>query len=80
MIAQDLWQAHYQIILIILLTEFIKLDVHIDMTIKNMKHEGLNRKYQKTIDENLKKFRDTYKFKFILFPRKGIYLDECMDA
>ena len=39
-----------------------------------------NWKYRKTIDENLKKFRDTYKFKFILFPRKGIYLDECMDA
>ena len=44
MIAQDLWQTHYQIMLIILLTEFIKLDVHIDMTIKNMKREGLNTK------------------------------------
>ena len=33
--AQDLWQAHYQILLIILLKEFIKFDVNMDMIIKD---------------------------------------------
>ena len=35
LIAQDLWQAHYQILLIILLKKFIKLNANIDMIIKN---------------------------------------------
>ena len=34
MIAQDLWHAHYQIFLIILLKEFIKWDVNIEMIFK----------------------------------------------
>ena len=41
LIAQDLWQAHYQILLIILLKQFIKLSVNIDMIIKNVKHVEL---------------------------------------
>ena len=34
---QDLWQAHYQILLIILLKQFIKLNVITDTNIKNVK-------------------------------------------
>ena len=34
---QDLWQAHYQILLIILWKEFIKLNVNTDMMIENVK-------------------------------------------
>ena len=34
MIAQDLWHAHYKIFLIILLKEFIKWDVNIEMILK----------------------------------------------
>ena len=36
-IAQDLWQAHYQILSIIFLKEFIKLNIHTDMMMKNVK-------------------------------------------
>ena len=36
LIVQDSWQAHYQILSIILLKEFIKLDVNTDMMIKNV--------------------------------------------
>ena len=35
LIAQDLWPACYQILLIILLKEFIKLNVNTDMIMKN---------------------------------------------
>ena len=42
LIAQDLWQAHYQILLIILLKEFTKLNANVDMIIKNMKLAELN--------------------------------------
>ena len=38
LIAQDLWQAHYQILSIISLKEFIELNVYSDITIKNLKH------------------------------------------
>ena len=38
LIAQNLWQAHYQILSIISLKEFIELNVYSDMTIKNLKH------------------------------------------
>ena len=41
---QDLWQAHYQILLIISLEEFIKLNVNPDRMIKNVKHVELNTK------------------------------------
>ena len=33
--AQDLWQPHYQILLIISLKKFIKLNVNMDIIIKN---------------------------------------------
>ena len=42
LIAQDLWQAHYQILLIIFLKEFIKLIVNTDKMIKNVKLAELN--------------------------------------
>ena len=41
LIVQDLWQAHYQILSIIFLKEFIKLNVNSDMK-KNVKHVELN--------------------------------------
>ena len=34
---QDLWQSHYQILLKILLKEFIKLNVNTNTMIKNVK-------------------------------------------
>ena len=41
LIAQDLWQAHYQILSINILKEFIELNVNSYMKIKNVKHEEL---------------------------------------
>ena len=41
---QDLWQVHYQILLIILLKEFIKVKVNTDMMINNMKLAELSAK------------------------------------
>ena len=38
LIAQDLWQAYYQILSIIFLNEFTKLNVDMDTMIKNVKH------------------------------------------
>ena len=38
MIAQDLWQAYYQILSITFLKEFIELNVNMDTVMKNMKH------------------------------------------
>ena len=46
LIVQDSWQAHYQILSIILLKEFIKLKVNIDMIMKNVKHMKLNTKIE----------------------------------
>ena len=37
LLAQDLWQAHHQILLIILLKEVIKLNVNMNMIMKNVK-------------------------------------------
>ena len=37
LIVQDLWQAHYQILSIIFLKEFIELNVNTDMMIKYVK-------------------------------------------
>ena len=34
---QDLWQAHCQVLSIIFVKEFIKLNVNLDMMIKNVK-------------------------------------------
>ena len=42
LIAQDLWQAHYQILSIFLLKEFIELNVNMDMMTKNVKFAELN--------------------------------------
>ena len=42
LIAQDLWQAHYQTLSIIFLKEFIELNVNSGMMIKNVKHVELN--------------------------------------
>ena len=44
LIAQDLWQAHHQILSIIFLKEFIKLNINRDRTIKMVKLVQLNRK------------------------------------
>ena len=41
---QDLWQAHYQILSIILLKKFIKFNVNTDVMIKNTKLTELNTK------------------------------------
>ena len=41
---QDFWQAHYQILLIILLKEFIKLNANTNTMIKNKKLVELNTK------------------------------------
>ena len=42
LIAQDLWQAHYQVLSIIFLKEFIKLNVNTYMMINNVKLVELN--------------------------------------
>ena len=42
LIAQDLRQAHYEILSIILLKYLIKLNVNTDMVIKNVKPAELN--------------------------------------
>ena len=42
LIAQDLWQGHYQNLLIIFVKEFIELNVNSDTIIKNVKHVKLN--------------------------------------
>ena len=41
---QGLWQVHYQILPIILLNEFIKLNVNKDIITKNVKRAELNTK------------------------------------
>ena len=42
MIAQDLWQAHYQIVSIIFLKKFMKLNVDMDTIRKNVKDAELD--------------------------------------
>ena len=42
LIVQDLSQGHYQVLLIILLTEFIKLSINTNTMIKNVKLAELN--------------------------------------
>ena len=42
LIAEDLWQAHYQILSIIFLKEFIELNVNTSMMTKNAKLVELN--------------------------------------
>ena len=45
LIEQDLWEAHYQILAIIFLKKFIKLNANIDTIIKNVKIVELNSKF-----------------------------------
>ena len=42
LIAQDLWQANYQILLIIFLKEFIESNVNLNSMMKNVKFAELN--------------------------------------
>ena len=42
LIVQDLWQAHYQVLLIIVLKEFIKLNVNRNTVVKKVKLTELN--------------------------------------
>ena len=42
LISQDVWQAHYQILSIIFLKEFLELNVKSDMMTKNVKLVELN--------------------------------------
>ena len=44
LMAENLWEAHYQPFLITLLKEFIKLNANTNMIIKNLKHVELNTK------------------------------------
>ena len=66
LIAQDLWQVHYQILSIIFLKEFIELNVNLDKMIKNVKHLELIKVIKvlaKVINESLMK---SYKYIQIL--------------
>ena len=44
LISQDLWQAHYQILLIILLKKFTKLNINMNRLMKNVKGVAFNTK------------------------------------
>ena len=46
LIEQDLWEAHYQILAIMFLKKFMKLNVNIDTIIKNVKIVELNSKFE----------------------------------
>ena len=52
LIVQDLWQAHYQIVPIIFLKEFIKLNVNSDMMIKKCETCGVKYKYYDCVLEH----------------------------
>ena len=63
LIARDLWQAHYRILLISLLKEFIKLNVNMDTMAKKCETCGIKYKYCDCIFEytNFKDdFRNVY--------------------
>ena len=84
---QDLWQVHYQILLITAQKEFIKLNVkNVKDNLIKYKCLSCNKDYSSKLDEKLKtRFKNTYKFsdndtnEFILLLRKGVYPDEYMD-
>ena len=42
LLAKDFWQVHYQILLIISLKKFIKLNINMNMMIKNVELVSLN--------------------------------------
>ena len=48
LIAQNSWQAHYQIMFLILLKELTKLNVNMEMTVQNVKPEELNKRLWNT--------------------------------
>ena len=87
---QDLWcRMQYQILSIIFLKEFIKFSVHMEMTMKNAKHNTIfvfQQELWKAFDENWKnRFVNTYKLckyeinRFILLLPKGVYPFEYID-
>ena len=49
LIVQNFWEACYQVLLIILLKEFIKLNVNTNTMIKNVKLEELNINIETTL-------------------------------
>ena len=55
---QDLWQTHYQNLLIILLNEFVKLNINMDMIKENVRRSGLNKKIV-SVALNIKKLKLT---------------------
>ena len=55
---QDLWRAYYQVFSIIFLKEFIKMNVNMDIIIKNVKLADLNINIETV-------FLNTQTFKFI---------------
>ena len=59
LIPQDLWQAHYQVFLIILMKEFIKLTVNTSTMIKKRGTCKINYKYCDCFIE-YSKFKDAY--------------------
>ena len=86
MIVQDLWQVHYQILLIISQKEFRACDYFPDIFLIKHKCLSCNKYYSNKLDEKLKKrFKNTFRFsdsdinKFILLLRKGFYPYEYMD-
>ena len=93
MIGKDLWQVHYQILLIISQKQFKKLNVKIVIVIESIKDNlikykrpSCNKNYSNNLDEELKKlFRNIFKFsnydinKFILLLRKAVYPHEYID-
>ena len=71
---QDLWQAHYQILSIIFLKEFIELNVNMDMMIKNVRLVELMLLF--SLIHKFSNYNDQIIF---LLLGKGIYLYEYMD-
>ena len=74
LIVQDLWQAHYQILSIIPLEEFIELNVNMDMMIKNVRLVELMLLF--SLIHKFSNYNDQIIF---LLLGKGIYLYEYMD-
>ena len=67
LIAQDLWQYCYQILLIFLLKKFIKLNANVSMIIKNAKRVKLNRRmdgqcHKSLLQTDLKMVEETCRF------------------
>ena len=50
---QDIWQARYQILLIIILKKFVKLNVNTNTMIKNVKFTESNSKIETAFNKNV---------------------------